>query len=289
MSGVAAEGAKEISYAAAGGESATALLVSARAPAPNAGILFLHWGFGDRTSFLSEAIAYAECGATSLLIDAPGFGARKGPLIPNADPRVVRSYCERLLAELRGAIDLLCARPGVDRERIAFVGHSLGATIAGAFLASEARVRAAALLAGHPDLSRLWLAKPSADASRTLDELDGARAIGRANAALLFQFAERDEFIPREAADRYLAAANASRRDARWYVADHALEGDGRALRERARWLCEQLRCAPPADGALARVRLPRAQVWKYRAIKPLLALANRFAKPAAAGSTRAP
>jgi dienelactone hydrolase len=261
-------------------EQAGVLLVPALTAAPHAGLVFLHWGFGDRTSFTAEASCYAAGGATSLLLDAPGFGARKGPRIPHEDPRVVRTYCEELLADLRAAVDRLCAEPGVDAERIGFVGHSLGATIAGAFLAAEPRVRAAALLTGHPDLSRVWLARAGAEGGRELEAFDGARAIGSSEAALLFQFAERDEFISRETAERYVAAADASRREVAWYASDHALESDPRALRDRARWLDARLQLAAPADAALARVRLPRAQVWKYRVIKPLLALASRLAAP---------
>lgn len=271
-------GAQQISYASAGGERVSALLVPATTPAPHAGIVFLHWGFGDRTSFRAEALAHAGCGATSLLIDAPGFGARRGPRIPNADAGTVRAYAAQLVADLGAGVDLLCRQPGVERQRLGFVGHSLGAAIAGAFLAAEPRISAAVLVAGHPEPSRLWLAKPDAEASRSLEPIDALRTLAKAQALLLFQFAERDEFIPRAAAERFVAAAKEPRA-VRWYACDHACQGAA-VLRERAVWLGERLALEPANDAALARVALPRAQVWKYRAIKPLLAIANRFAKP---------
>lgn len=271
---------REVSFPGAAGDAVSALLVSSTAPAPHAGVLFLHWGFGDRTSFAAEALALAPYGATSLLVDAPGFGARKGPRMPVRDARVVRAYVEQLLGDLSLALTLLCDQPGVHGGRLAFIGHSLGATIAGAFLAAEPRVCAAALLTGHPELSRVWLAKPTAEAARELEAFDGVRTLGRSDAALFFQFATRDEFIPRDAAERYLGAAHAARREVGWYASDHALERDPLALRDRVRWLGARLGLERVADEALARVRLPRGQVWKYRAIKPLLALASRVAKP---------
>jgi len=38
---------------------------------PHAGLVFGHWGPGDRTEFLPEAKLYATAGAVSLLIDYP--------------------------------------------------------------------------------------------------------------------------------------------------------------------------------------------------------------------------
>jgi len=56
--------AREVSFAGASGDRVSALLVAATSPPPHAGLLFVHWGFGDRTSFAREASAYAACGAT---------------------------------------------------------------------------------------------------------------------------------------------------------------------------------------------------------------------------------
>ena len=36
-----------------------------------AGIVFMHWGQGNRSEFLSEALAYTRAGGVSLMIDAP--------------------------------------------------------------------------------------------------------------------------------------------------------------------------------------------------------------------------
>jgi dienelactone hydrolase len=255
------------------GANARLVRSTAEGTAPAAGLLFLHWGFGDRTSFASEAEAYAPRGVTSLLLDAPGFGARRGPRIPARDPAAVRDYAQRLLEELRGGLGLLAKTPGVDAGRLGYVGHSLGATIAPAFLAGESRVRAAALLGGTGTLSRLWLSRRDAAASRALEDLDGVRCLDRVRCALLLQFGDRDEFISAADAAAQTAAAPSSNRHSVTYPCDHAF--GSRATRERAAWLGGTLGFEPPPDPVLARVSLPRAQRWKYLALKPLLALSR--------------
>ena len=268
-------GAEEIALAGPGRDGARALLVRSRTESPAAGLLFLHWGFGDRTSFLSEALAYAPSGVTSLLLEAPGFGARAGPRIPAREPGAVRKYAEGLLDELRRGLELLGAQPRTHANRIGYVGHSLGATIGPALLAGDPRVRAAALLGGTGTLSRLWLSRRDPAASHSLEDLDALRTLGRTRARLLLQFGERDEFISRADAEAQIAAAPAGS-ERSFYACDHAFGAATTA--DRAAWLASALDFAPPAREALARVALPRAQVWKYRLLKPLLALAKRRA-----------
>jgi dienelactone hydrolase len=267
--------AREVSFAGHAGDAVSALLISATSHAPHAALLFLHWGFGDRKSFGREAAAYAAAGASSLLVDAPGYGARKGPRVGAKDPRRVRAYAEQTLGDLTRALDFSCAQPGVDPARIGFVGHSLGASIAGAFLAREPRVHAAVLMAGTGALSRLWLTARDADDSRSLEDLDSARCLPRASAALFFQFAERDAWIERADADAQVAAAPAAKR-VQWYACDHAL--DAAAARDRARWLAQQLGFArEPAlpEGEL----LPRGQLRVSRVVGAARRLAMRFSK----------
>lgn len=52
------------------------------------GLVFLHWGFGNRSTFASEARALAAAGVVSLLLDAPGYGGRPGgvPALHRAGP-----------------------------------------------------------------------------------------------------------------------------------------------------------------------------------------------------------
>jgi dienelactone hydrolase len=272
---MALSAAREVSFAGATGDRVSALLVAATSPPPHAGLLFVHWGFGDRTSFAREASAYAACGATSLLVDAPGFGLRKGPRVGAKDPRVVRAYAEQLLGDLARALDFLCAQHGVDAGRVGYVGHSLGATIAPAFLARDPRVRAAVLMAGTGALSRLWLRGRNEDGARSLEDLDGVHCLPRVRSALLLQLAERDAFITRADGDAQISAANEPKQ-ALWYACGHEL--DARALQDRARWLAARLGLA-----SYASIQnddwLPREQVRVSRVVGAVLRAASWFSR----------
>lgn len=255
-------------------ENVSSLLISPTdAVAPGAGILFVHWGFGDRTSFEREAMWYAQVGVTSLLIDAPGFGLRKGARVGSKDPTVVEAYVKRFLGDLARAIDVLAEQPNVDASRLGYVGHSLGATIAAAFLARESRVKAAVLMTPAGRLSKFWLAGP--DPAKRLETFENMTNLPNVSAPLLFQFAERDEWITRADADAQVEAA-VSASTVQWYRTDHSL--DGEAMAARAAWLASSLSLqrvpATPNENAL-----PRAQVRAYRAIKPLMRIRNWFTR----------
>jgi dienelactone hydrolase len=272
---MALSAAPEVSFPGASGDVVSALLVNATSTPPHAGLLFVHWGFGDRTSFAREAEAYAAAGATSLLIDAPGSGARKGRHIPAREVAFVRAYSEQFLGDLSRALDFLRAQPGVDAARLGFVGHSLGATIAPAFLAREPRVRAAVMMAGTGSLSRLWLSGRNEDGARSLEDLDGVRCLPRVRSALLLQLAERDAFITRADGDAQIAAANEPKQ-ALWYACGHEL--DARALQDRARWLGAQLGLsADPATPAAD--WLPRKQVRLSRVVGAVQRAASWFSR----------
>jgi dienelactone hydrolase len=266
-----------VSYASGGeGDRVTAWLVVPEAPRPHAGVLFLHWGFGSRDSFLPEALALARSGAVSLLPNAPGFGGRRGPrpLFGAAAP--ARAYAEQAVRELRRGLDFLAALENVDAERLAFVGHSLGASVGGQLAGADARVRAAVLAGGTGAISRLWLPRASPEERAALAELDAVAWIGRARAACLFQFGTQDEWIAPADAEAYAAAAPEPKRLC-WYPSDHAF--DAAARLGRATFLAEPLRLGPLDEAALALAALPRGERVRYRLARPFVALARRFAR----------
>src|SRR5947208_1894260 len=61
----------DLTYASPKGGRVTAYLVVPDGKGPFAGLVFGHWGPGNRTEFLSEATLYARAGAVSVLIDYP--------------------------------------------------------------------------------------------------------------------------------------------------------------------------------------------------------------------------
>jgi dienelactone hydrolase len=270
----------EVSFASSGGERVSGWLVAPEASGPHAGLLFAHWGFGSRDSFRAEALALAGAGVVSLLVDAPGYGRRRGPRPLFRAAAAARAYAEQSVAELRLALDRLTRDPRVDAARLGFVGHSLGASVGGALAGADERVRAAVLMGGTGTISRLWLPRASDAERAALAPLDGVAWIGRTRAACLFQYAERDEFITRADAAAYAAAAPEPRRVA-WYACDHAFGATAR--RDRAAWLRERLALGPADEAALAAAELPARDRYRYRLVKPLLALA-RLRRPGPAG-----
>ena len=118
----------DINYASPKFGRVTAYLVEPSVKGKYAGIVFGHWGYGNRTEFLAEAILYARAGVISLLIDYPWV--RPAPWRrsePGEKPEAVRDNYAATVIDLRRGIDLLQARSDVDSNRIAYVGHSTGA------------------------------------------------------------------------------------------------------------------------------------------------------------------
>lgn len=264
----------DITFASPADGSVTATLLEPTGTAASAGVLMLHWGFGNRLSFLAEAIVYARCGARVLLVDAPGMGARGKGLPALGDAAVARAFLVQCVTELRCGIDLLL-QAGTPGMRLGYVGHSLGAAIGVPFCGTEDRLAASVLMTPIGDLSQGgWSLSPGSDYRTTMAPLDGTRLIGRARCALYFQFGTRDPWVDRGTAARLCAAAPKARSD--WYEADHRLSA--RALHDRANWLCAQLALNAPEPTTLAHVRLPASDLWRHAITAPLQRIARRLA-----------
>ncbi len=241
---------------------------------PPAGVLMLHWGFGDRLSFLSEAAVYARAGAVVLLIDAPGMGGRGSrlPRIDQADS--ARAFLIQCVTDLRRGVDLLLQR-GAASERIGYVGHSLGAAVGVPFAGAEDRLAAAVLMTPLGDLSRGgWALAPDRRYRELMAPLDGTNVIGGAHAALFFQFARHDPWVDFATAQRLCAAAPQAH--VGWYEADHRLSPT--ALSDRTAWLCQRLALATPQAEELRGVRLPAGDLWRHWMTAPLYRFAKRLA-----------
>ena len=126
-----------------------AYLVKPHGEGPFAGVIYLHGlgaGNSTRAQFLDEAVAMAQRGAIGLLVQGyfpwmanPAGDERDRPLITGQ------------VAELRRAIDFLLVQPGVDPDRLGFVGHDFGATYGGTLAGVEHRLKTY-VLAGNDRL-----------------------------------------------------------------------------------------------------------------------------------------
>jgi dienelactone hydrolase len=249
----------DVSYGSPKGGRVPAYLLVRPGGGRHAGILFMHWGQGNRSEFLAEGLACARAGAVALMIDAPyhrpGFAAPSGIGNPEGD----RALFVQLVVDLRRALDALQSRPDVDPARLAYVGHSLGATWGGPLVAVDRRLRAAVLMGGLPSLtdpSHSYTAEFWGLFRKTYGEdkirayaavvgpIDPERFVGRAAPThLLFQFARKDRFISDAAARAYFEAASAPK-ELRSYFTGHEFN-DVASLRDRAEWLTTQLATTP--------------------------------------------
>lgn len=258
----------DIWYPSPKGGRVPAYLVVPPGKGPFAAVVWGHWywdnsEFRNRREFLEEAVVLARAGVVSLLFDGPvarpGFFADRTPLNQKQlDDRV------QTIVDARRGADVLLARPAVDVKRLGFVGHSYNAST-GAFLAGiDKRFAAFVLMAGSlsdkVDLEsqeyrdyRATVGAEKWDAfiakSAWLDP--GLYVAHAAPAAVLMQFASKEDFLTVERARRY-AELVSEPKVFKVYEAPHAL--DAAARRDRAEFLRAQLKLGVIDLAALAKV-----------------------------------
>ena len=238
---------REVDYAALDGRNAATIISREPATGPRPAILFVHW-YGppaptsNRTQFIPDALALANEGAISLLINTPWsdpeYFRRR-----TRDGDYARSVQE--VKELRRALDLLLSLPQVDPARVAFVGHDFGAMYGAVAAACDDRTKAFVFMAGTQSFSDWFLygkprltGKERQDFVDQLAPLDPVRWLPKLKVPILFQFADQDEHVPPSRATALAAAANEPK-TVRTYSADHALSAE--ATRERIAWLKKTL------------------------------------------------
>ncbi len=252
---------RDISYTSPRGGRVPAYLVAPAGAAPGrtrrAGVVFVHWGQGNRSEFLAEAVALAPRGVESLLIDAP-FNRLDDPNRARQGPAAERAGYEQLVVDIRRGVDLLVADPTVDSARIGYVGHSLGATWGGVVAGVEHRIRAFVLMGGLPTLTdtdfpdpvirRDLTARPAPERAAyetAMEPINPVHFVSRsAPAHLFFQWARVDRYISPGAASRYYAAAGEPKTQ-RWYYSSHEFN-DPQARVDRIQFLAEELGIVPP-------------------------------------------
>ncbi len=236
----------DISYDSPRGGRVTAYAVVPARPV-RAGIVWQHWGQGDRSSLLPEALNMARRGAASILINFPAN--RPNPPQAKTSEEGLAFWLQDAV-DIRRAADILVEHYGAPTARLAYVGHSYGATMGGVVAVGERRFRALVLMGGFASIGDAILHPkqgPAGDPNdaRIFSAIDAERFIGRAApAAVLLQFARYDRFVSEEQANRYAAAAR-SPKLIRWYECGHEFN-DAQSAADREHWLAVQLSLRKP-------------------------------------------
>ena len=238
-----------ISFSSPDGGSATGLLFDpVNRSGLRPGIVLMHGMPGTARGTAGQGLGLAEHGVVVIAIDAP-FARRGGsPLRYTTEDRAEQI---QLIKDLQRAVDVLRARPNVDRARIAYLGISYGGAMGSLFVGIERRIRAAALVVGDGGLvshstgpeDRSFLASLSCATRvnwfRAMAPIEPIRFIPLASPTpLLLQNGRLDNLVPPADAEALHGAAPEPR-TIRWYGAGHSL--DLQALRDRHEWLNAQI------------------------------------------------
>ena len=247
---------RDITFDNSLGGRVDATLVTPSGSGPFAGILWVHWlepraQDSNRTQFKDEAVTLAKEGVLSLLVDAfwsttPAKWAAKPGGRWKSEVKHDTELTRKQVVELRRALDVLLAQPGIDPKRIAYVGHDFGAMFGALVASADHRPKDYVLMAGTTTFSEWYLfgSELSKEAEqqyiKDMAPLDPVRHITKATPAkLYFQFAHSDYFVPERKAQMFFDAASEPK-EIVWYDAQHDLAHD-EALPDRLKWLRKQL------------------------------------------------
>ena len=244
----------EVSYDSPKGGRVPGYLVVPSGKEPFAGIVYMHWGQGNKGEFLSEAVDMAQCGAIGIMIDAPYWRPDVPPPAKGKEAESERDSYIQMVVDLRRAVDVLVSRKDVDGARIGYVGHSVGATWGAPLAAAEKRIKVFVLMGGLPKVPPDWdddsfyqqvqrARTPKAEFDKeaaVLAPIEPERfAANTGPAKIYFQWAEHDMYISRRSADEYFNAVGGPK-EQKWYFTSHEFN-DAKSKSDRASWLMHAL------------------------------------------------
>ncbi len=268
---------QDITYTSPKGGKVSAYLISPNKQPTIAGLIFGHWGQGDRTEFVDEAMFLTPLGFASLCLDAP-YNRPDEYQPPDQDPSDLQ-----FIVDIRRGIDLLQKQFSVLPGQFGYIGHSYSATFAGPIARFEQRIKTYILMAGFyaltevmrtstkPAIANERNAIPPEEFNAYLEEmapLDARHYIGHAApASLFFQFARVDDFVTEEEGQRYFDLASEPKKISWYDNCNHELNAPARL--DRARWLCATFGLPQPPQEMLDFLeQMPSQQSPKNRKIR---------------------
>jgi cephalosporin-C deacetylase-like acetyl esterase len=241
---------RQLTYAQLDGSRNAATLVTpaAAATGPRPAILYLHWyepprPTSNRTEFLAEAVELAGAGAVSLLVDTPWA---KENWFPTRDAAKDYEFTMQMTKDVRRALDVLLEQPGIDKTRVAVVGHDFGAMWGALAVAADPRVTHFVYMAGTRSFTDWYLFTPKKEGAdkeafvAKLAPLDPIAHLAKVSPRpVLLQFGTKDPFVKNEAATA-MADAVSGPKTVKTYEFEHELTYQARL--DRLAWIAEQFK-----------------------------------------------
>jgi len=241
---------RDITFPSPYGGRVPAYLLEPPGAGPHPGVLYVHW-YGDRQSnreeFVVEALDLAQAGATVLLVDDLFAQPVPRHRWKGASADEDRAIVVQQIVELRIAIDLLVAQPGVDAARLAFVGHDFGAMFGAVLAGADPRIKSYVLMTPTTDFADWFLRGSLLKGEERTKYAEGLAMVAPVNAithasgaSFFFQFADDDSYVSATQAQALFDAAPEPK-VTQTYDSGHALHRYAQATQDRLRWLQEQL------------------------------------------------
>ncbi len=212
-----------------------------------AAILFVHWyepesPNSNRHQFEHDAKQLAQQGAVCLLVET--LWSDIDFFLKRTQADDARNSIQEAV-NLRRALDFLLQQNGVDKNRVAVVGHDFGGMYGVLMGSVDKRPTHYVVMAATPRFPDWYLYFPKlegdarAEFISQMSELDPITHIANlAPAPILFQCSTNDFHVPRERAEEFFNAAREPK-ELKWYNAGHGL--NEQATQERLAWLQQQL------------------------------------------------
>lgn len=212
-----------------------------------AAILYVHWyepesPNSNRRQFEPEAKELAKRGAVCLLVET--LWSDMDFFLKRTQADDARNSIQETV-NLRRALDFLLMQNGVDKNRVAYVGHDFGGMYGVLMGSVDRRPTHYVIMAATPRFPDWYLYFPKLDGEARekfvaeMQELDPiAHVATLAPAPILFQFSTNDFHVPRERAEEFFNAAREPK-ELKWYDAGHGLNEN--ATMERQAWLKQKL------------------------------------------------
>ena len=165
---------------------------------------------------------------------------------------------------MRRGVEVLFSRANVDRNRVAYVGHSCNAVVGAVLSGLDRRFKVFVLMAGTTSDEvtqstkefqefRQKMGPEKVDAfNARYSYLDQGKYVSHAAPAIVFlQYGSQEKFLNAERAGQYAAIVSEPKR-LKIYDAPHALNAEAR--RDRIQFLTEQLKLRPLPASAIASI-----------------------------------